>query len=154
MNHFRNKKGQGGDTFKLLIAAVVAMVILGIVTGVFQNIWGLVGGITCVSSPINEMVTKIQKAQAGIVTSTDAICMNAGEQFMDTALTSKVTNLASVTFTCQDAAVCKTGTPIEASGNSVVAKASAKFKALIACTKQAGASGNYDCTITINNAET
>jgi len=65
MNIFSNRRGQGSDTFKLLIAAVVAMVILGIVTGVFQNIWTMVGGITCVSSPINELVTKIQKAQAG-----------------------------------------------------------------------------------------
>jgi hypothetical protein len=153
MKVFTNKRGQGGDTFKLLIAAVIAMVILGIVTGVFQNIWDMVGNITCVSSPINEMVTKIQKAQAGIVTSTDAICMNAGERFMDTALTGKVTNLASVTFACEDAAVCNKDTsPISATNNMIEAKSNAKFKALIGCTKQSGASGNYDCTITINNA--
>lgn len=147
----KSRKGQGGDTFKLLIAAVVAMVILGIVTGVFQNIWDTVGGITCVSSPINEMVTKIQKSQAGITTSTGAICMNAGEMFTSTALTSKVTNLNAVTFECQGAAVCKNNDPIAVSGSSIKAKNSAKFKGLITCTS-GGGQGDYDCNIVIQSA--
>ncbi len=153
MNIIGNKRGQGGDTFKLLIAAVVAMVILGIVTGVFQNIWATVGGITCVSSPINEMVTKIQKAQAGITTATGAICMNAGEMFTSAALTSKVTNLDKVSFTCQGAAVCKNGDPIFVSPDSIEAKKDAKFKGLITCTPS-GAQGDYDCTIVIQSAST
>ncbi len=152
MNIFSNKRGQGSDTFKLLIAAVVAMVILGIVTGVFQNIWTMVGGITCVSSPINELVTKIQKAQAGITTSTDAICMNAGEQFSYTALTEKVTNVGDVTFTCSGAAVCKNNNPVDVSDSHVIKTSnSVKFKGLITCTKS-GTGGDYTCTIEIQSA--
>ncbi len=153
MNTFSNKKGQGSDTFKLLIAAVVAMVILGIVTGVFQNIWNMVGGITCVSSPIDEMITKIQKAQAGMDTSTGAMCMYAGETFKDTALINKMNNLASVSFNCNmDSAVCKPGGPIDVSGGTTIkANSDTKFKALISCTKASGASGNYACEITVIN---
>jgi len=152
MTILSNRRGQGSDTFKLLIAAVVAMVILGIVTGVFQNIWTMVGGITCVSSPINELVTKIQKAQAGITTATDAICMNAGEQFRSTALTEKVTNVASIEFTCSGAAVCKSGGPVQVNGDTISASSSVKFKGLITCTKASGSTGDYTCKIEIQSA--
>ena len=152
MTILSNRRGQGSDTFKLLIAAVVAMVILGIVTGVFQNIWTMVGGITCVSSPINELVTKIQKAQAGITTSTDAICMNAGEQFSSTALTEKVTNVGQITFKCSGAAVCKNNNPVDVSGgNTIKSMGSVKFKGLITCTKS-GTAGDYNCDIEIQSA--
>ena len=148
----KSRKGQGGDTFKLLIAAVVAMVILGIVTGVFQNIWDTLFKVTCVSSPINELVTKIQKAQAGITTSTGAICLNAGEMFGADALKSKVTNLAELRFECQGAAVCKNNDPIEVSEQSLDAKAEAKFKGLITCSSSSDGQGDYDCTIVIQSA--
>jgi len=151
MNYITNKKGQGSDTFKLLIAAVVAMVILGIVTGVFQNIWDLVTGITCVSNPINEMMTKMQKSQAGITTSTDAICMNAGEAFSAKALTDKVTNVMGVTFSCKDnVAVCKTGGAILVTDDMISASASAKFKALITCDRDPGP--DFDCEISVISA--
>lgn len=154
MVNMKNRKGQGGDTFKLLIAAVVAMVILGIVTGVFQNIWDMVGGITCVSSPINELVTKIQSAQSGIDTPTGAICMDAGAALKPEALRNKVNNLGSVTFQCLDsAAVCSgTNPPLTfPTTDTIAASSSVKFKAVISCTLT-GASGNYDCTISVRNA--
>lgn len=148
--NYMNKKGQGSDTFKLLIAAVVAMVILGIVTGVFQSIWALVGGITCVSNPIDEMVTKIKKAQSGITTSTGIICMYTDESYTATALTNKVTNLNSIEFKCDGAAVCKNNKPIDVSASNMIeAKADAQFKGIISCTES---SGDYDCTITIKSA--
>ncbi len=151
MKYMKSTRGQGGDTFKLLIAAVVAMVILGIVTGVFQNIWDLVMGITCVSSPINELVTKIQRSQAGIVTKTDAICMSAGETFTDESLMDKVTNVKAITFQCDGAAVCENDDPIDVSGgNSVTAIGGVKFKGLIDCLE--GTQGDYVCTITIQSA--
>ena len=145
-----NKKGQGSDTFKLLIAAVVAMVILGIVTGVFQNIVNMVTQLPCVGNPVNEMVTKIQRAQGGITTLTDAICMKPGEAFTSEALTGKIGNLQSVTFTCPDAAICKNQKPIDVSSSSMIkANGDAKFKGLITCTP---AGGDYSCVIVIQSA--
>ena len=152
MNIISNRRGQGSDTFKLLIAAVVAMVILGIVTGVFQKIWEMVTGIQCVSSPINEMTTKIQTSESGIITPTDTICMNAGAKFTAAALTAKVTNVAQLTFSCVDAAVCKNQNPLKVTSDSIEAVSNAQFKGLIDCQKQGGAASNYVCTITINNA--
>lgn len=150
MKYLKNKKGQGSDTFKLLIAAVVAMVILGIVTGVFQNIWTMVGGITCVSSPIDEMVTKIQKAEAGIQTATGVMCMYNGERFGQDALINKISNLKNVEFDCIGAAVCTPPSgPIDVSDHTnIVAKADAKFKALIGCDSEPD---GYHCKITITN---
>jgi len=149
--NYMNKKGQGSDTFKLLIAAVVAMVILGIVTGVFQSIWQLVGGITCVSNPIDEMVTKIKKAQSGITTSTGIICMYSGESYTTAALENKVTNLVpdGTTFKCDGAAVCKNDRPITVTDKMLEATADAQFKAIISCTQS---SGDYTCAITIKSA--
>lgn len=150
MNYIKNKKGQGGDTFKLLIAAVVAMVILGIVTGVFQNIWDLVFGITCVSNPINEMTTKIQRAQAEIITATGTICVKSGEGFKDTALTNKVTNVNSLEFVCEGDAVCKDeNSAVDVTSSAILARRDAKFRGLIDCQKSGQ---NYDCTIIVQSA--
>jgi len=160
MNLFKNKKGQGGDTFKLLIAAVVAMVILGIVTGVFQNISDLIFGISCVDNPINELVTTIQRSQGGIITSTKALCMNPGESFTAKTLTEKVTNVRSAEFKCgpesqpDSAAVCSGGVPIKvesgATGSSISASGSARFKGLISCEGVGGS--DYTCIIWVESA--
>jgi len=149
MKTIRSKKGQGGDTFKLLIAAVVAMVILGIVTGVFQEIYKFIVPMTCVSSPIDEFVTKIQKSQTGIETSTDSICMKAGEGFTTATLIDKMANLNSLSFTCEGAAVCRNDNPISVSADSIRAVGEARFKGIITCIKS---SGDYDCSIIIQSA--
>jgi hypothetical protein len=151
MKYMDNKKGQGGDTFKLLIAAVVAMVILGIVTGVFQNIYNMIFNISCVDNPINEMVTKIKRSQSGITTSTSDICMTAGEAFQASSLMGRVTNIKTLTFTC-DSAVCTDNTPIEVTSSSVVANSDAKFRGLITCTKSTTGSGDFDCNVLVRSA--
>ncbi len=149
MNVMKNRKGQGSDTFKLLIAAVVAMVILGIVTGVFQNIWNMIAGLTCVSNPISEVVTTIKKAQGGMSASSGDICMNAGDAFGEQALLDKVNNLIEVNFKCEGAAVCKNDKPIKVETKTLTAIDSVKFTGLVTCTQT---SGNYVCNIVINNA--
>jgi len=112
----------------------------------------MVGGITCVSSPINELVTKIQRAQSGIDTPTDAICMDGGARILPNALKNKVTNLGSVTFDCyQDAAVCTSGGPITTSGDTLEASQNVKFKGIIHCDGPQS-NGDYDCTISIKSA--
>jgi hypothetical protein len=99
------------------------------------------------------MVTKIQKSQAGIDTLTDAICMNPGESFSSNSLTNKVTNVKEVTFTCTGgAAVCSSGNPPPidiGTGNSITAKSSVKFKALISCTPDGS---DYNCQAEIQSA--
>jgi hypothetical protein len=152
MSLLSNNRGQGSDTFKLLIAAVVAMVILGIVTGVFENIWRLLTQMPCADNVVNELVTKLQKAQSGLATATNAICMKAGEQLDASALTKKVTNVASVTFKCEGAAVCKNNDPIDvSSGDLISAKHDAKFTGLIDCEESPSGPGDYTCTITIRS---
>ncbi len=105
---------------------------------------------TCVSNPINELVTAIQKAESGITTSTDAICMNNGYGLSDTALTNKVTNVESITFKCSGAAVCKNNNPLDVSdGTTIKAIGNLKFKGLVTCTKSGD---KYDCEIEIQSA--
>ena len=153
MRYMENKKGQGFDTFKLLIAAVVAMVILGIVTGVFQKVWAMIAGIQCVSSPINELTTKIQEAQSGIVTVTEAICLKNGQEFKADSIAGRLGSVDTITFECKDAAVCASGDPpqVDVDPSLISANADTSIKARIKCTAQSGYAGNFDCNIEVIN---
>lgn len=148
-----NKNGQGFDTFKLLIAAVVAMVILGIVTGVFGKIWAMIGGIQCVSSPVNEIMTTIQKAQTGQIARTQDICLGAGEGLTAENIKNKLSNVASIRFECsQSAAVCSgDSAPLDASDETkLISRRDATFKALVDCTES---TEGYKCTVSIINSK-
>ena len=91
MKYIGNKKGQGFDTFKLLIAAVVAMIILGIVTGVFSKIYNWIFRLECPSGgAISTIVTAIQDAKTGYDKTTDNMCMNEREGFSSSAITEKI----------------------------------------------------------------
>jgi len=150
----QNKKAQGFDTFKLLIAAVVAMVILGIITGVFSQVWSMLSGISCVSNPIGEITSKIQSATTGIDVSTQLLCFsNAGERIRADAISSKIASVGDdgVTFNCEGAAVCSgAGALISIDGDAIVANGPTQFKVLVHCEPEPS-SGNYACTLTILN---
>ncbi len=153
MKYMENRKGQGFDTFKLLIAAVVAMVILGIVTGVFGKIWAMIAGIQCVSSPINELMTTLQDAQSGMRATTQDICLDEGAGVGAAAIANTMSNIGTddITFKCDSAAVCEEGGPLAISldGKEIDAEGDATFKAVVECIETGG---NYKCTISIRNA--
>jgi len=98
------------------------------------------------------MMTKIKRAEfSGITTSTGTICMYTDESYTTTSLLNKVTNLNSLSFKCDGAAVCKSTGPIDIStGNMIVAKADVQFKGIVECIKNS--TYDYDCTITIRGA--
>lgn len=150
MKYPTDKKGQGFDTFKLLIAAVVAMVILGIVTGVFTKIWNMITGISCMSNPIGEITSKIQQATTGMVVVTQTLCFSAGESIQAVKIREKTSSVSQVTFQCGGASVCESGYgAIEVTGDSISAKRDAQFKVKISCS--ADASNNFQCTLTVIN---
>jgi|GEM_PF-7046673 len=136
---------------KFLLAVIIAIVALGIITGLFQTNLSPPYN-PCVSNPINELVTKIQAAETGIITATDTICMQNGEKFNTEALTSKIPNLDSISLHCTDAAVCKNSAPLKVTLDSIEAVSEVRFKGLVECQKQPRTLGNYTCTIVINNA--
>lgn len=133
-----------------IIGFLVACLLMTVLFGfkVFES--NSCGGATlhCVSSPIDEMVTKIKKAESGIITSTGIICMYTGERYTTTSLLNKVTNLNSLEFKCDGAAVCKNGNRLIVTSDKIDASADLNFKGLIACVET---SGDYDCTITIKS---
>lgn len=135
----------------LKILAVISIVLMVISFGVtvFQYVWSLTTGMCCISNPIDEMVMKIKKAQSGITTSTSVICMYANEYVNTTSLTNKVSNLNTLTFKCDGAAVCRDGKPINVDPNTLTAVSSAQFKGIVDCAES---SDKYDCTITIKSA--
>ena len=148
----KNLKGQS-DTFKLLIAAVVAMAILAIVGTVLQSIEVK----TCVeANPIEELTTTISRAQSGLDASTGIICIKEGESFSADAVTAKVTAIpeGALTFSCLgDSAVCTgTSSMINVESDRVTARSDTEFQALIKCNARGDGTGNYDCTAEIKSA--
>jgi len=154
----RNEKGQGFDTFKLLIAAVVAMVILGIVTGVFGQIWNLIAGISCVSNPIGEISSKIQSATTGMIVVTQVLCFTAsGESIGADVIKQRVSSsVSTVTWKCERigdnwASVCDPNTgaiTVDEDTNMITAKRDTQFKVKISCPP---GDGGAMCTLTVVN---
>ena len=158
----RNNKGQGFDTFKLLIAAVVAMVILGIVTGVFGQIWSLIGGISCVSNPIGEISSKIQSATSGMIVVTQVLCFTSGgEKITSESIRNRLSIVkqdpTGVEFYCHsDASVCDTADSggsaaiyVELGMDYIEARRNTQFKVEIECTDAGG--GTYQCDLRVIN---
>jgi phage-related protein len=152
MRYMENKKAQGFDTFKLLIAAVVAMVILGIVTGVFEKIWEMINGLSCVSSAVNELTTTIQSATTGLTKSSGTICFSEGESLPAEKISSRLSNVLTVKYDCKGASVCSGDPPMidVTDSNILIAKSDATMQALVDCEDSTG--NGFDCTITILNA--
>ncbi len=140
-------KGQS-DTFKLLIAAVVAMAILAIVASVLTSI--NVTDLQCVGNPITSFTNAIQKAKdgEGLKLPSTPICLDKGAVITGRALASKVTGVKDITFDCEgDAVVCDTD--IEISTDSIKALQKTQFVALIEC--ESSSSGNTNCVCYVKN---
>jgi hypothetical protein len=144
------KKGQS-DTFKLLIAAVVAMAILAIVTAILTQID--VGAFDCVDSPLNELTTQITQAKTGIERMTAKLCLKEGEGFGAETLQGRIAGINTITFQCMpNAAVCSSGGPLSVESGFLRATSDkAQFAALINCIKAGGGTGDFDCTIQIRS---
>lgn len=112
------------------------------------------GDYWCISSPINEMLIKIQTSQAGINTKTDAICIYAGESLPADTLINRVSNVQTVTFSCgEGAAVCSGNSPgISVSSQALTANSDVIFRAIVSCTKNTDTTGDYECILTIVSA--
>ncbi len=154
MRYMEDNRGQGFDTFKLLIAAVVAMVILGIVTNVFQKIYNMIIGLNCVSNPISELTGKISQAQGGMITVTGDLCLSKGEEIDASNLYNAISSVESVTFNCKsNAPVCASGNPpaLTVSSDKVFANRDTNFKARVTCTSSGGYAGGFQCEIEIIN---
>lgn len=134
-----------------LIISLLPIILLVLALYLFLTpIWCYPVGITCVSSPINEMVTRTQQAQAGIAITTSPICLNVGEEITDTNIINNVATVNSVGFFCNGAAVCKNQDPIDVSDQKTIkARNAAIFKAKIQCTSDNRE--NYHCDIMIIN---
>jgi len=159
MRYMSNKKGQGFDTFKLLIAAVVAMVILGIVTGVFARIWDMIGGITCVSQPIGEITSTVQAALAGVTTSTQVVCLrNAGDSFALEAINAQLSGAEVTSIECssndQENQICSgAAAKLTVTADRIEATGSAQFKIRVCCGAACGSGlGPAQCKLTVINA--
>ena len=150
MRYMEDKKGQGFDTFKLLIAAVVAMVILGIVTGVFGKIWAMIGGISCVSNPIGEITSKVQAATTGMDVVTQLLCFSEeGEAIRAEKIKERLSNVKNIKFGCRNqAAVCSSGGAIKQTSSEISANRATQFKVHISCKP---VSGGFDCTLGVMN---
>jgi hypothetical protein len=141
------------DTFKLLIAAVVAMAILTIVA----SILGLIkpGQMGCVTNPLDDISSTIKNAQGGLAASTNMLCLKSGEGFSDASLVNRVAGLKSLTFQCyNDASICSgAGTPpLKVDTTNVQANSDVQFKALISCTAGSGGTGDFDCKLQVRSA--
>lgn len=142
------KKGQS-DTFKLLIAAVVAMAILAIVAAVLSGIDPT--ELDCVGNPITDLTTTISQAQSGIQRSTGTICLQAGESFDAGNLEAKMSGVAPITFSCyENSAICSgDNAPVLWTTTTVAATERVQFSGLVDCDKQAN--GDYSCDIAIRS---
>ncbi len=133
----------------VIAVALVILKVLGVLWVEFTDF----PGITCVSNPINEIVTKIQTAQNGIDLPTGAICMKSGEKLPPNAIANQLNNLDSVKFDCfEGSAVCSGANPPVTfpSSDSIAASGDVKFKGIVHCDRKE--SGKYDCTISIQSA--
>jgi hypothetical protein len=144
-------KGQS-DTFKLLIAAVVAMAILTIVA----SILGLInpGAIGCVTNPLDDIASNIKKAQSGLTASTGTICLKSGEGFTDVSLKTRVSGLRTAEFECMSgASICTPpGNPLSIQNNGIQALSTdVQFVTIISCTKTSDNTGDYDCTLSVKS---
>jgi hypothetical protein len=147
MNPF-GKKGQS-DTFKLLIAAVVAMAILAIVAAVLAGIDPT--ELDCVGNPITEMTTTVSQAQSGIERSTGTICLQPGESFTADSLEKKMSGVSPITFSCyQGSAICEgENAPLEVDSSTITASQRAQFSGLVECTEKSN--GDHECEIKIRS---
>ncbi len=114
----------------------------------FGSCWGGIHS-DCVSNPLGQLSSAIERAQVGLNASSEDICMNHGETVDAQALLNRVSSLNSITFICKGAAVCKKGDILKVETNRLDAVRSVKFTGLVSCAQT---DGNYDCIITIQNA--
>ena len=106
----------------------------------------------CVSSPLNELMTTLSRAQGGIVATSQTICLLSGEAFTSEALQKKVSGVRTITFSCfTGASVCTgTGAPISVTDARIESNgAKTEFRAQISCTRTA--SDDFDCTLQVKN---
>ena len=146
------KRGQS-DTFKLLIAAVVAMAILAIVATILQQVSQV--QLNCVSDPLNELTTTLSRAQGGLTATSQNICLKPGESFTSEALRRRVSGVSSITFEClSGASICTgSGAPISVDPSTIRNSGSTKteqFSAQIEC-QATGGSGDYTCKLGIKS---
>jgi hypothetical protein len=153
MRYMEDKKGQGFDTFKLLIAAVVAMVILGIVTGVFNKIWEMIAGIQCVANPIGEITSVVQTATAGMGLTTQRLCFGSADDFITSdSIQRRLSGISKIGFKCTGAAVCDTARgQIDVQPDRITARQRAQFKIQVTCTERGG---NFECDLAVVNPQT
>lgn len=151
MRYMEDKKGQGFDTFKLLIAAVVAMIILGIVTGVFSKIYAWIFRLECPSGgAISTIVTAIQDAKTGYDKTTDNMCMNEGEGFSNTAIEEKISGV-TLDFSCPSGiSLCSEGGGLTVSSTRIDAERQVRFRGRVTCTSGGGGQDAH-CTMEILN---
>jgi hypothetical protein len=104
-------------------------------------------------APVNEMLTRITQAKTGLETTTSTLSLKASEGFSTHTLKGRDSELSSVTFECiPGSPVCEGNSKqlvISGDGSKLEALESARFSALIKCTK--ASSGDYDCTIGIRS---
>ena len=103
----------------------------------------------CVSSPINELVTTIQKAQTGLEATTGLICLNEGEGFTSRVLEEQVSNVDYIFFNCKAMAFVCWGEQVSVATSEISALVDARFRAKITCTHVGYHTENFGCEITI-----
>jgi|GEM_PF-6662345 len=141
-----------GILTNMLLIGFVISIIFSVMQPVFTSLVPYHHGIQCVSAPINEIVTTIQKAQGGMVSTTYmAICLNKGEGFTSRVLEERVSSVDSVTFNCDSrASVCwGSGAQVSVATSEITALVDARFRARITCTQADYPTGNSDCEIEI-----
>jgi hypothetical protein len=139
-------RGQGFDTFKLLIAAIVALVILGILASILGGINP--SQLTCVGSPISEVTTTVQKATTGLTATSAKLCLKEKEGFSAQAIIDRLSGV-EVKFDCETGAVvCKDQATakleLDKDTGRLEARRQVEFKVIAECT------GNV-CTVWVSD---
>jgi len=130
-------KGQAFDTFKLMIAAVIAVAILGILLGIL-------GGISPPgadpASIIREQLSKANQFPGSIFVSSTQANFNSGVKYVASSFTDVIGGTGTVSFACgkDESAVC-TVTPNGDSPNGDTVLITGNFKAVISACYKSGA---------------
>jgi hypothetical protein len=118
----------------------------------YGSCWGGPCGISCVSSPINELTTKILDAQTGLITRTEMICFDRGESIGVEAIANKLNGVeaSDLSFYCDNSVVCSGDLPIKVTSSEIFAELDAQFKVVIDCDELS--EGGYSCEMGIKNS--
>ena len=139
------EKGQAFDTFKLMIAAVIAVAILGILLGILGSIQPPGGDPATITG---DQLSKAYQFPGSIFASASKASFKSGVTYVSDSFKDKVGGLATINFYC-GTRVTQVWKATKAGGSSSVA-ITGNFQATIK-TKCTGSSSSAKCCVGIGD---